>query len=109
LEVRQERPDGALSELASITVPPSPERLPDPEASERLQSIAQRTGGQVLSLDDPEAVWSAAPPAGSELREHRAVWYVPVGLALVLFILEIATRMGIWHVVRSSVTSLRRA
>lgn len=109
LEVRQERPDGAISELASVTVPPSPERLPDPDANERLQSIAQRTGGRLLSLDDPGAVWSAAPPAGSELREHRAVWYVPVGLALILFVLEIATRMGIWHVVRSFATSLRRA
>jgi Ca-activated chloride channel family protein len=109
LEVRQERPDGAISELASVTVPPSPERLPDPDAGARLQSIAQRSGGQLLSLDDPGAVWSAAPPAGSELREHRAVWYVPVGLALLLFILEIATRMGVWHVVRSFRTTMRRA
>ena len=108
LDIRQERPDGAIAELASVTVPPSPERLPDPEAGARLESIAQRTGGRLLSLDDPGAVWSAAPPAGSELREHRAVWYLPVGLALILFILEIASRMGIWHVVQSFRTSLRR-
>jgi Ca-activated chloride channel family protein len=109
VDVRQERPDGAISELASVTVPPSPERLPDTDAGERLQAIAQRTGGRVLSLDDPGAVWSAAPPAGSELREHRAVWYVPVSLALILFILEIGARMGIWHVVRSFMTSIRRS
>ena len=109
LEVRQERPDGAISELASVTVPPSPERLPDPAARARLQSIAQRTGGRLLSLDDPAAVWSAAPPAGSESREHRAVWYVPVSLALLLFILEIATRMGIWHALRGVLAPMRRA
>ncbi len=109
LEVRQERPDGVISELAGVTVPPSPERLPDPDADARLQSIAQRTGGRLLSLDDPGAVWNAPPPAGGELREHRAVWYVPVGLALLVFILEIATRMGIWHVVRSFPLRSRRA
>lgn len=108
LEVRQERPDGAITELASVTVPPSPEHQPDAGASARLQAIAQRTGGRVLSLDDPGAVWDAAPLAGGELREHRAVWFVPVSLALVLFILDIASRMGVWQVWRRVAASLRR-
>lgn len=108
VDVRQERPDGVVSELASVTVPPSPERLPDPGAGARLRSIAERTGGRLLSLDAPGAVWDAPPPAGGELREHRAVWRFPVGLALLMFILEIATRMGIWHVVRSVLRPVRR-
>mgnify|MGYP006175539369 CR=1 FL=1 len=36
---------------------------------------------------DPAAVWDAATSGGSLLREHRAVWYVPIGLALALFML----------------------
>ncbi|MFT4039596.1 MAG: VWA domain-containing protein [Thermomicrobiales bacterium] len=108
VEVRQERPDGAITELASATVPPSPENLPDPNAAATLQGIAARTGGRVLSLDDPGAVWDAPPPAGGELREHRAVWYVPIGLALLLFLGDIAARMGIWHALRALPRTLRR-
>jgi Mg-chelatase subunit ChlD len=100
VQVRQQRPDGDLTETASITVPPSPETLPAPNGPALLRSLAERTGGRVLSLDDPGAVWSAPAPNGSPLLEHRAVWYVPIGLALALFVVDIAARMGIWPLVR---------
>jgi Ca-activated chloride channel family protein len=100
VEVRQERSSGPLVETASVTVPPSPETLPSPDGPALLASIAARTGGRVLSLDDPAAVWNAPLPDGSPLREHQAVWYVPIGLALALFVIDIASRMGVWPVVR---------
>ena len=100
VEVRQERAGGPLVETAGITVPPSPETLPAPGGAALLASLAARTGGRVLSLDDPAAVWDAPAPGGSPLREHRAVWYVPIGLALALFVVDIATRMGMWATLR---------
>ena len=60
VEVRQERASGPLVETAGITVPPSPETLPAPEGPSLLASLAARTNGRVLSLDDPAAVWDAA-------------------------------------------------
>ncbi|MGH2615727.1 MAG: hypothetical protein ACRDJC_10845, partial [Thermomicrobiales bacterium] len=107
VEVRQERPSGSLVETAGITVPPSPESLPAPEGSSLLASLAARTNGRVLSLDDPGAVWDAPPSGGSPLREHRAVWYVPIGLALALFVVDIATRMGVWTLLRRLVSGPR--
>lgn len=100
VEVRQERQSGSLVETAGITVPPSPETLPSSNGAALLQAIAARTGGQTLSLDDPGAVWNAPTPGGSSLREHRAVWYIPVGLALALFVVDVAVRMGIWNLLR---------
>jgi Mg-chelatase subunit ChlD len=100
VEVRQERPDGPLTEEAGITVPPSPESLPSPNGATLLASLAARTGGRVLSLDDPGAVWEAPVAGGSPLREHRAAWYIPLGLALALFIADIAARMGAWPLLR---------
>ncbi len=107
VEIRQERSSGPLIEQASITVPPSPETLPAPGGLELLASIAARTGGRMLSLDDPAAVWNAATPGGSPLREHRAVWFIPIGLALALFVADIAARMGIWSLLRRLTTGSR--
>jgi Ca-activated chloride channel family protein len=109
VEVRQERPSGPLTETAGITVPPSPEFLPSPNAAALLSSIAGRTGGRSLSLDDPSAVWAAPPPAGDPLLEHRAVWYIPIGLALTLFVVDVAARMGIWSLLRRLAGGARRA
>jgi hypothetical protein len=85
-----------LVEEAGITVPPSPETLPAPGGASLLASLAARTNGRTLSLDDPAAVWDASTTGGSPLREHRAVWYIPIGLALALFVVDIAARMGVW-------------
>jgi Mg-chelatase subunit ChlD len=109
VEVRQERPSGPLVETAGITVPPSPETLPAPEGPALLAALAARTGGRMLSLDDPAAVWDAPPSSGTPLREHRAVWYFPLALALVFFVVDIAARMGAWSQVRRLGTGMRRA
>ena len=108
VEVRQERPGGPLVETAGITVPPSPESLPAPEGPALLASLAARTGGRVLSLDDPGAVWDAPAAGGSPLREHRAVWYVPLTLALLLFVADVAARMGVWPLLRRLLAAPRR-
>ncbi|MFN8590156.1 MAG: VWA domain-containing protein [Thermomicrobiales bacterium] len=100
VQIRQERDTGPLVETAGITVPPSPESLPSPGALSLLESLATRTGGRVLSLDDPGAVWDAPPSGGSPLREHRAVWYIPLSLALILFVADVAARMGVWPFLR---------
>ena len=100
VEVRQERTEGPLVEVAGMTVPPSPETLPAPEGHALLASLAGRTGGRVLSLDDPAAVWAAPTTGGSSLREHQAVWFIPVALALALFVLDVAARMGVWSLLR---------
>ena len=47
VEVRQERSGGPLTEVAGITVPPSPESLPATNGPALLASIAARTGGRV--------------------------------------------------------------
>jgi Ca-activated chloride channel family protein len=109
VEVRQERKSGPLVEEAGITVPPSPETLPAPGAASLLTSLAARTNGRVLSLDDPAAVWDAATTGGSPLREHRAVWYIPIGLALALFVIDIAARMGVWPLLRRLMSGSARA
>lgn len=109
VEVRQERDTGPLTEVAGITVPPSPESLPAPDGPGLLASLAARTGGRVLSLDDPGSVWSAPPPGGNLLREHRAVWYYPIGLALILFVFDIGSRMGVGALLRRVVGRTRPA
>jgi Mg-chelatase subunit ChlD len=109
VEVRQERDSGPLSEEAGITVPPSPEMLPAAGGPALLASLAARTGGRVLSLDDPSAVWDAPAPGGSPLLEHRAVWYIPLGAALALFVLDVASRMGIWPLLRRLLHGARSA
>jgi hypothetical protein len=104
-----ERDTGPLTEVAGITVPPSPESLPATNGASLLASLAARTGGRVLSLDDPGSVWHAPAPGGNPLREHRAVWYYPLGLALILFVLDIAARMGIGALVRRVTGKVRQA
>jgi hypothetical protein len=100
VELRQERPSGSLVETASITIPPSPENLPSPGGRSLLSDVASRTGGRELSLDTPSQVWDAPPPTGNPLPEHRAVWQIPIGLALLIFVMDIAYRMGIGTLLR---------
>ncbi len=108
VDVRQERESGPLVEVAGITVPPSPENLPAPDGHTLLAALASRGDGRVLSLDDAAAVWDAPAPAGSPLREHRAVWFIPVSLALALFVADVAARMGLWPLLRRLATGSGR-
>jgi hypothetical protein len=77
-------------------VPVSPEWLPAENGAGLLESIAERTGGAVRSLDQaPDAsVFDAARPEGRAPGVVRPLWYVPLALALILFVSEIAIRQA---------------
>ncbi len=99
-----------LTELAGFAVPPSPELQPAPGAATLLRALAARTGGRVLSLDDPAAVFAGELP-GTPLRSYRALWYGPIALALALLLVEIALRMRVFQTMagwRSASPVLRR-
>ncbi len=94
IELGQRRGERTLTEVAGFAVPPSPELQPAPGAPALLRELAARTGGRLLSLDDPAAAFTGADPAGSPLRHYRALWYVPLTAALVLLLIELALRLG---------------
>ncbi len=79
----------------------SSEPLCDAALDELLRALAARTGGRVLDLDDPGAAFAASGVAGEPLQEFRPVWFVPLALALALFVTEIALRMGAHTEIRS--------
>jgi len=86
--------DGAIAETAAFAVPPSPEVQPDPGGRALLEEIARTTGGRVLSLEDPAAAFSGAGLAGAPIRQYRPLWPLPVALALLLLVAEVAVRTG---------------
>jgi len=107
VELHQERAGTtALDELSAFAVPASPELQPAPGAPALLRAIAARTGGRVLSLDDPSTVFDAGAGRGTALRHYRPLWFAPVSLGLLLFLVEIAVRLG---VVATARAWLRRA
>lgn len=74
----------------------SPEWLPAEGGTALLQSLAERTGGVVRSLDQaPDAsLFEAAAPVARAPGAVRPVWYIPLSLALILFVAEIALRQS---------------
>jgi Ca-activated chloride channel homolog len=87
---------GGRPVTAGFSIPPALEFQANPQASALLAAIAERTGGRVLSLDDPQAVFDAGYPAPSDpLRTYQPLWWAPLSLALMLFILDIGLRMGV--------------
>ncbi len=86
--------DGSASvaSLSTFSIPPSPELKPDPDAASLMQQLADRTGGRVLSLDDPSALFSAPAMEGNGIASYSAVWWLPLSLALALVLLELAYR-----------------
>jgi len=97
VELRQEREDGVLTEVAGFAVPPSPELQPAPNAATLLRALAARTGGRVLSIDDPSSVFSRDGLRGTSLQHYQPMWFVPLAAALVLLLLEIGLRMGVFR------------
>lgn len=76
-------------------IPISPEWLPQANAGDLLSQIAQRTGGTLRSLDEPPAA-DLFDALSGDLRgpgSVQPVWHYPLGLALMLFLIEIALRM----------------
>lgn len=77
---------------ATFSVPPSPELRPNPGAGLLLQRLADQTGGRLLSLDDPGALFDAPMPDDGGLPDYRPVWWVPLGLGLLAVLGELAYR-----------------
>ncbi|HEU0116198.1 MAG TPA: glutamine amidotransferase, partial [Thermomicrobiales bacterium] len=94
IDVTQTDGDHTRTETAGFAVPPSPELQPAPGGADLLRTIAARTGGRVLSLDDASGVFAGGLP-GSPLRDYRPVWPAPLALALLALLAEIALRMGL--------------
>ena len=78
--------------LAGFAIPESPELQPSTSTIDLLGSIAGRTGGRRLSLDDPGQVFELPTVSGSDVTEYRAVWTIPLTLALLCFLVELALR-----------------
>ena len=97
IELSQQRGARTLTELAGFAVPPSPELQPAPGAAALLRAVAARTGGRVLSLDDPAQAFAGGGLSGTPLRQYRPLWYVPLALALGLLVVEIAVRMRVFQ------------
>ena len=87
--------DGALREFHAITLPPGEEWQPSTDGDELLQEIANQTGGRILGVDgDPSGVFSGA--GTDRAREDvQAVWWIPAALAVLLFLVDIAARLGV--------------
>jgi uncharacterized membrane protein len=78
--------------LSTFSIPASPELKPAPDSGALMKQIADRTGGRVLSLDDPSALFDA--PAGNDngIPNYQAIWWVPLGISLALILLELGYR-----------------
>jgi hypothetical protein len=88
----------------AITIPPSREYFPDPAATGLMQEIVSRTDGTLLSLDAPAPANLFNITANSGDRRPvagRQVWHWPVIAALLLFLFDIALRLGFLQDVRS--------
>jgi hypothetical protein len=95
LELNQARADGTVEQLAAFTMPPSPELQPNHDGAALLDAIAQRTGGRVLSLDDTSDVFTGTGLSGTALKTYHPRWYLPLALALLLLLTELAIRLDV--------------
>ena len=93
--LRQDRGTDAIEELTGFAVLPSPELQPQPGSQALLAAIANQTGGRVLSLDDANRAFDGRTSDGDVLRQFRPIWYLPLALALLTLLAEIAVRMGL--------------
>ncbi len=80
--------------LSTFSVPASPELDPDPNAPALMQQLASRTGGRVLSFDDPASLFDLPASTNPGPERYRAIWAIPLGLSLLLVLLELAWRYG---------------
>ncbi|MBX3070882.1 MAG: VWA domain-containing protein [Thermomicrobiales bacterium] len=91
--------------LIGFAIPESPELQPSAASAELLASIAARTGGRMLSIDDPAEVFDLPSNPAEGISSYRAIWWLPLSLALILFLTELAQR----YELRSQLAHLRRA
>jgi uncharacterized membrane protein len=92
--LQQQRGAATIQALTGFAVLPSPELQPNPEGAALLAAIAAQTGGRVLSLDDAGRAFDGSTSTGDVLRQFRPVWYLPLLLAMLTLLAEIAVRMG---------------
>lgn len=87
-------PDQGL--MLATSLPPPAEWLPDGTGHELLQLLASRSGGTELSLDvTPDATLFAASGAATNAPGVATpVWMIPLGAALLLFVVEIGLRQA---------------
>lgn len=81
-----------IGTVSTFSIPPSPELKPDPDAADLMQQLADRTGGRTLTLDDPGALFDAPAMDDNGIASYRAVWWLPLTLALVAVLGELAYR-----------------
>jgi hypothetical protein len=92
IDLTQTQGATTVPELAGFSMPPSPELQPVPGATALLSAIATRTGGRVLSMENSEAAFSGSGLTGSSLRTYHQVWQIPLILALLTMLAELAIR-----------------
>lgn len=86
---------GDVEEYA-VTLSPGAEWQPTDNGTALLGRIAEITGGRVLDIDgDPSEVFDA-PRRTTGYQEATSVWWVPAALALMLFLADIAARLGMF-------------
>lgn len=74
-----------------VVVPQSTELLPQPDATDRLETLARRTGGTILSLEQTDGVLATTGDSGQATRSYSlASWLLAA--ALLAFLAEIALR-----------------
>ncbi len=95
----------ATGQTLAYAVGTSPEWQPAPDGQNLLASIAARTGGHVGSLDTNDLMGSAmaSPESNDGLGTITPLWQYPALLALGLYLVEIAIRLGF----TSSLDSIR--
>ena len=77
-----------------FTIPVSPELQPTGDGSAILETIATRTGGRILTMDNSDTVFDAPTGGSLGIRTFQPIWWLPLSLALLLLLLEIAIRTG---------------
>ncbi len=102
ISLQQQRGAEPIDESSSFSMPPSPELQPNNDGTALLSAIAARTGGRVLSLDDPGSAFTSEGLTGTALRTYRPIWYLPLILAFVLFLSELSIRFDFAKRMRSA-------
>ncbi len=87
--------DGQVEERHAVTLAPGAEWQPDAGGGQLLNAIAEGTGGRAYDLDDAPASVFPTPDDGRARQEVQAVWWIPAALAVLLFIGDIAARLGV--------------
>lgn len=87
--------DGSIQEVHAVTLAPGDEWQPGAEGAQLLSDIAGATGGRVYNLDDDPAAVFAGADTDRVRQDVRAVWWIPALLAVVVFLGDIAARLGV--------------